>query len=115
MKVPLSSDLVTAQLKPARVSPSPSPAFCGIIGLRRATPRKLSYKEERELEALEQTIAETEARIREIEGMFSDPDFFVRHGRQSAELQKEMEERKRALETSYSRWEELESKKESFQ
>ena len=83
--------------------------------VRRAAPRKLSYKEERELEALEQTIAETEARIREIEGMFSDPDFFVRHGRQSAELQKEMEERKRALETSYSRWEELESKKESFQ
>ena len=27
MKVPLSSDLVTAQLKPARVSPSPSPAI----------------------------------------------------------------------------------------
>ena len=83
--------------------------------VRRAAPRKLSYKEERELEALEQTIAETEARIREIEGMFSDPDFFVRHGRQSAEFQKEMEERKRALESSYSRWEELESKKESFQ
>ena len=83
--------------------------------VRRNTPRKLSFKEERELESLEQTIAETEERIAEIEAMFSDPDFFARHGKQTAELQRELEERKHSLENAYTRWEELESKKESFQ
>ena len=83
--------------------------------VKRNAPKKLSYKEERELESLEQNIAEIETRIGEIEAMFSAPDFFVRHGKQSAELQREMEERKCALEKAYTRWEELESKKESFQ
>ena len=82
---------------------------------KRNVPKKLSYKEERELEALEQEIAKIEERIAEIEAMFSDPDFFARHGKQSAELQQELEERKSSLETAYARWEELESKKESFQ
>lgn len=78
-------------------------------------PKKLSFKEERELESLEKSIAEYETRIAEIEQMFSDPEFFAKHGQDSAVLSREREETAALLEKAYSRWEELESKKESFQ
>ncbi len=103
----LAAELENKRRQQTKASPPP-PA-------KRNVPKKLSYKEERELEALEQEIAKIEERIAEIEAMFSDPDFFARHGKQSAELQQELEERKSSLETAYARWEELESKKESFQ
>lgn len=77
-------------------------------------PKKLSYKEERELESLEAKIAETEARIGEIEALFSAPDFFTLHGKESPALQKELEDKRAALDGFYARWEELESKKEQF-
>ena len=76
---------------------------------------KLSYKEERELEALENSIPETEEAIAELENKFSDPDFFAKHGAEIKELQQELENRKAELEKLYARWEELEAKKESFQ
>ena len=103
----LASEQETRRREESKAAPPPP--------VKRNAPRKLSYKEERELEALEQEIADTEARIAEMEAMFSDPGFFARHGKQSAELQRELEERKRSLEQAYSRWEVLESKKESFQ
>lgn len=77
-------------------------------------PKKLSYKEERELESLEVKIAETEARIAEIETLFSSPDFFTLHGRESPALQEELEACRTRLDECYVRWEELESKKEQF-
>ena len=77
-------------------------------------PKKLSCKEERELESLEAKIAETEARIGEIETLFSSPDFFTLHGRESPALQKELEDCRAALDGFYARWEDLESKKEQF-
>ena len=76
---------------------------------------KLSYKEERELEALENSIPETEEAISELENKFSDPDFFAKHGSEIKELQQELEAKKAELEKLYARWEELEAKKESFQ
>ena len=75
---------------------------------------KLSYKEMRELETLEPAILKTEEEISELESKFSDPDFFVKHGTEIKKLQLELESKKNGLEQLYSRWEELESKKESF-
>lgn len=76
-------------------------------------PLKLSWKEERELESLESEIGEKEQRIAEIESIFTDPDFFSKHGTECAALQKEIEEIRNHLEKSYARWEELEQKKEA--
>ena len=83
--------------------------------VRKNVPKKLSFREERELESLEESIAGYENRIAEIERIFSDPDFFAKHGSESAALSREREEAGAALERAYARWEELESKKESFQ
>src|SRR6185295_9509596 len=47
---------------------------------RAAAPRKLTFKEARELEAMEDTIAAAEARVRELEATLSDPAVFKDRG-----------------------------------
>ena len=75
---------------------------------------KLSYKEERELESLEPAITAAEEEIAAMEARFSDPDFFAKYGAEMKSLQDELNSAKAELERLYSRWEELEAKKESF-
>jgi len=76
-----------------------------------ATPRerRLSWREARELEALEPAIEEAEARVGELEGAFSAPDFFTRHGHRSREMTAELEEARATVARLYARWEELEA------
>ena len=64
----------------------------------------LSFKEQKEFEALENTIEETEARISELENLFSN-------GTQDRDgsMQKEYSSLKNNLEKYYERWEELTS------
>ena len=82
---------------------------------RKNPPKKLSFKELRELESLENLIAEQEQRITAIEAIFADPDFFRKHGAESLSLQHELDQLKNDLEAHYLRWEELETKRASFQ
>ena len=72
--------------------------------------KKLSYKEQREFDSMEETVMELEAKIEDIETMFADPDFFTKHGDQSTALHTELTDLKGKVEKSYSRWEELETK-----
>ena len=72
-------------------------------------PRKLSFKETRELEGMELAITACEARIADIEGMFADPEFHRKYGAQGQALHDEVEAQRAALETLYARWEELET------
>lgn len=78
---------------------------------RNAPKSGLTYKETRELETLEQTIAETERKIAAIETMFSDPGFYRTRAAEAAPLQKELESLKTGLDNAYARWGELEDKK----
>ncbi len=73
-------------------------------------PKKLSYKEQREFDSMEERVMELESKIEDIETKFADPDFFTKHGDQSIKLQNELTELKEKLEQSYARWEELEAK-----
>ena len=86
-----------------------------VAPVRKNQPKKLSFKEARELESLESVIAGAESRIAEIEAMFADPDFFRKHGRESVSLQEELDQAKADLENHYLRWEELETKRASFE
>ncbi len=70
--------------------------------------RKLSYKEARELEGMEEGILAVEERIAEIETMFADPGFHAKHGNQAQALHDEIEASRHRLEALYARWEELE-------
>ena len=83
-------------------APSPAPTT--------QKPKKLSYLEQRELDSMEEKVMELDAEIERIESMFADPDFFQKHGDQSAELHSELTELKEKSENLYARWEELENK-----
>ena len=43
-----------------------------------------------------------------IEAIFSEPDFYAKHGTRTIELTAELETAKRKVETLYARWHELE-------
>lgn len=73
-----------------------------------AKPRKLSFKEARELEGMEVQIHEAEAEVARIEGLFADPEFFRKHAEQTNQLKEELAAAKRQVTGLYARWEELE-------
>ena len=82
---------------------------------RPAPTSRVSYKEERELAELEPEIEKNEARVSEIEAIFSEPDFFANHGAESAALQTELNTLRAKIDALYARWDELEQKKQSLQ
>lgn len=74
-----------------------------------AKPRKLSFKEQRELEGMEAQILATEQEIARIEGLFATPDFHRTHGAQTPQLSADLAATKEKLNALFSRWEELEA------
>ena len=73
--------------------------------------RKLSFKEQRELDGIEEAIHAAEAEVAEKEARFLEPDFHRKHGPRVAELTAEIEAGKRNVARLYARWEELEAMK----
>jgi ATP-binding cassette subfamily F protein uup len=71
--------------------------------------RKLSFKEQRELEGMEAQIHTLEAEVARIEGLFADPEFFRKHAAQVNQLTHELDAAKASVPKLYARWEELEA------
>ena len=78
-------------------------------------PRKLSFKETRELEGMEAHIHGMEAEIARIENLFATPDFHRTHGAQMSQLTVQLEATRAEVAQSYKRWEELEALKAESQ
>ena len=78
-----------------------------------AKPRKLSFKETRELEGMEEQIYAADAEIQRIEGLFASPDFHRTHATQTSQLTADLAAAKEKLAKLYARWEELEKLKAS--
>ena len=74
-----------------------------------AKPRKLTFKEQRELEGMEAQIQAVDAEIVRIENLFAQPDFHRIHGAQTDQLVTELAAAKEKLSQLYVRWEELEA------
>ena len=74
-----------------------------------AKPRKLSFKEARELEGMESQIQGVEAEIARIEELFASADFHRTHGARTEELKTQLAEAKENLAKLFQRWEELEA------
>ena len=72
-------------------------------------PRKLSFKETKELEGMEEAIAAVEEEISRIEQLFGDPDFNRKYGPQMNELTADLAANKEKLNALFARWEELEA------
>ena len=76
-------------------------------------PNKLTWKEKKELEGIEEAILEAEKEILEIEAIFADPEFHSKHGDKTNEFNKKLETAKQRSLTLYGRWEELENLKKA--
>ena len=76
-------------------------------------PNKLTWKEKKELEGIEEAILEAEKEILEIEAIFADPEFHSKHGNKTNEFNKKLETAKLRSLTLYGRWEELENLKQA--
>ena len=74
-------------------------------------PGKLSFKEARELEAIEPRILAVEEEIARIEGLFVAPDFHRTHATRTQQLLAELAAAKEKLSGLYARWEELDGLK----
>lgn len=73
-----------------------------------AKKRKLSYKDQRELDSLPEKIEETETAISELESQLANPAFFQDSSQQEiSEATKTLDELNQTLATLYERWEVL--------
>jgi ATP-binding cassette subfamily F protein uup len=73
-----------------------------------AKPRKLKWKEERELESIESVILEAESKVARLEEAFAAPDFYTKHGDRWQEMEAELAAARARVTQLYARWAELE-------
>jgi len=90
-----ASNLFTA---PTKTAPSPAPA---------AKAKKLSYKDQRELDELPNRIDELETLQAELQNRMAQPDFFKQDGAEIAQAQADLQKMADELAHCYQRWEEL--------
>ncbi len=87
---------------PAKAAPPPS-----------APPpvptKKLSYKDQRELEQLPEQIEQLEGKIGELHGEMADPGFYKQPAEAITRRQADLNKLEAALAAAYARWEELEA------
>jgi ATP-binding cassette subfamily F protein uup len=72
-------------------------------------PRKLSFKEQRELDGMESQIHAVETEVARIENLFADAEFFRKYATQVNQLTADLEIAKENVAKLYARWEELEA------
>lgn len=80
----------------------------------KAPAKRLSYHEQKELDAIEEKILAAEEEVARIEEIFADPLFHEKFATQTGELNRQHEEAKSLVQSLYNRWEELELKKSSL-
>ncbi|MEO6871968.1 MAG: ABC-F family ATP-binding cassette domain-containing protein [Chthoniobacterales bacterium] len=70
-------------------------------------PRKLKWKEERELAGMEAAILAAEAKVTQLEKLFAAPDFYEKHAADWQKLETELREARETVARLYARWEAL--------
>ncbi|UPR34438.1 ABC transporter ATP-binding protein [Vibrio cyclitrophicus] len=77
--------------------------------LVKAKPKKLSYKLQRELEALPMRLEELETQIETLQEEVNDPSFFSKPVEQTQPVLDKLSAAEQELEVAFERWEELEA------
>ncbi len=75
----------------------------------KTSAKKLSYKDQRELDSLPQTIETLETQIDKISTLISEPDFYRRDRTETDKTQNQLADLQQQLSHSYQRWEQLEN------
>jgi ATP-binding cassette subfamily F protein uup len=73
-------------------------------------PRKLTFKEQRELEGMEAAILSAETQVREMETTLNDPEFHATRSREAPALITELEAARGEVTRLYDRWHDLSSR-----
>jgi ABC transport system ATP-binding/permease protein len=94
------SNTKSKSLQPSKEKPSISEPEC-------AEKKKLSYKEQRELELLPAQIEQAESRLEQVQSDLAHPDVYTDHEKVVA-LNEELQSLESNLEAMYARWSELE-------
>lgn len=106
-----NKDRLNAQRSAARLAAqnpgAASPHASAGAAQPKAKPRKLSWKEERELEGMEATILTAEEALADFESKLNDPDFHLHSAHQVSETASGMEAQRVRIEQLYARWEAL--------
>jgi ABC transport system ATP-binding/permease protein len=92
-----------ADANPERAKPAMPP---------KERPRRLTYAEQRELEALPEQIVAIEAQQSELHGVMADPAFYRQDSTAIADASIRLQSIEKELAAAYQRWEELESIRE---
>lgn len=74
-----------------------------------ASLKKLSYKDQRELDALPQVIEQLEQALTTLHQQLADPELYQSAPDQVSELTRQAEQKEQELETAFERWEALEA------
>lgn len=77
---------------------------------RQRQQKKLTYKEQKEYDALEGEIISAEQDVSGLEEIFASPEFYEKYGSQIKEMNDKLESAKLKVLRLYERWEELENK-----
>jgi ATP-binding cassette subfamily F protein uup len=81
----------------------------GKLRTQKQRPRKLTFKEARELEELPRRIEELDAEQKILYARMADPEFYREAGEEVGSAKERLDELEQALEETYARWQELES------
>lgn len=92
-----NKDIVTADVKEKKEDTRQKPKT-----------KKLTWKENKELETIEEDIMNAETEVERIESIFSSPDFYEKYAAKTNELSTELEKAKARVHMLFERWEELE-------
>ncbi len=107
---PAVSGKSNSNSSPARsAAPTPAAAPVSAPTPPKAKGRKLSFKEQRELEGMEALIQSNEAEAAKLEAQLASPEFFKTQGARANAVIGELEALKAKIATLYARWEELEA------
>ncbi|TNF36628.1 MAG: ATP-binding cassette domain-containing protein [Gammaproteobacteria bacterium] len=87
-------------------SPEPAPA---VLDTKKPASKKLSYKDQRELDALPGKIERLDAQKEALVAQIGDPAFYAQEQAVVSRVLAEMESVQAELDAAYQRWEELES------
>jgi ATP-binding cassette subfamily F protein uup len=110
-------DWLTQRPQSSEINPSGREAANGKAAARkqrerREKPRKLTFKETREIETLPRHIEELESEQKSLYERMADPEFYKEGGEKISRAKARLDELGQALEESYARWQELESIRE---
>jgi ATP-binding cassette subfamily F protein uup len=104
--------LTKAQVNAAKSTPTSTSTSTPSVSVtpapdKSAKPRKLSYKEQRELEGLPDVIADLETEQRQIQEALADPTLYTQDAAKATQLHRRDAEIEAALMHALERWEAL--------